>query len=124
MQEIAKTMLIEAPGFDPLFEKKRAHTFHKSNERVEHIFKNLCKHGHVHIQDTKTAALLCNGSLYSVVMEWLQQNRTQPLTEYAYPIIIFNLNAFQLKYVEEMVQTYITETISDIDTFFHFNKWV
>lgn len=115
---IAKAMMIEAAGLNPLFEKKRAEIFRKSNDRIERIFEKLKSQGFKTSYDAKTCALICNGTLYYVITDWLQGNCQNQLIDYAYPIITYNLNAFKLEYQEDQVIQYINEMMAEMEKYF------
>ena len=115
---IARAMMIEATGLNPLFEKKHAEIFDKSNLRIEHIFEILKAHGFPAAYDAKTCALICNGTLYYVINDWLHRDSSKKLTDYAFPIVTYNLNAFKLEYREEQVHVYIDEMMTEMEKFF------
>lgn len=112
---IAKAFMVETAGMVPSFETKRSELFKQSNHRVELIFENLIKNKKLEYSNPRTAALLCNGTMYSIIMDWLLGIDKKKLTDYALPIINYNLNAFKIKYSEPEVKEYIKETIMDMD---------
>ena len=112
---LARAMIIEAVGHNPTFELKRAEIFRKSHERIVKRFVKMNSKGSLKTIDPWIATLLCNGTLYSVIDDWLQGEGKTNLVDYAYPIITFNLNAFKISYEELDVQTYISEMIIEME---------
>ncbi len=115
---LARALIIEGIGKNQTFLKKREEIFENSNDRIEKIFTELCQNGLLDIPDVKTGTLLCNGSMYSVIIDCLQHERASKLTDYSYQIITFNLNAFKLDYHTYDVKLYISEMIEELDTVF------
>lgn len=118
----AKALMIEAAGFNPVFESKRFEILKRSNEKIEKIFSGLKKMGLLSIADAKTCAVLCNGTMYSVIANWLQENNDKKLTDYILPIVIFNLNAFQIEYNPNDLINYINEMLNDMKNNFISNN--
>lgn len=112
---LAKALMVEAAGLNPVFEAKRAEIFRRSNERIEKIFETMKSNGFSAPYNTRTCALLCNGTLYHVINDWLLRDSNRMLTGYAYPIVIYNLNAFQLDYQKLQVIQYIDEMMMDME---------
>lgn len=115
---LAKAMMVEAAGLHPRFEQKRAEIINQSNERIVTLFTRMKQHGKLSTADARIAALLCNGTQYSIVMDWLQRETTESLTDFAFPIITYNLNAFKIPYADLDVNQYITETLTEVATVF------
>lgn len=112
---LARAMIVEAAGLNPEFELKREEIYKKSHERIVKRFIKMNSNGFLKSVDPWTATLLCNGTLYSVINDWLQGDGKTNLIDYAYPIIIFNLNAFKITYDETEVQGYINEMIIEME---------
>lgn len=117
---LARALMVEAAGFNPVFELKRAEIINKSHKRIVRCFINMNNSGELINSDPWVATLLCNGTLYSVIDNWLQGDGKTNLLDYAYSIITFNLNAFKIDYKESEVRTYIGEMISEMDK--HYNS--
>jgi Transcriptional regulator len=108
---LARAMIVEAVGLNPEFEVKREEIYRQSHERIVKRFIKMNSSGYIKNIDPWIATLLCNGTLYSVINDWLQGDGKTNLVEYAYPIILFNLNAFKIPYDESEVQGYINDMI-------------
>lgn len=115
---LAKAMMIEAAGMNPKFLEKRAGIFKKSDERIERIFSSLEEIGFKSPYDPKTGALICNGTLYYIIIDWLHGDCRNKLTDYAKPITIYNLNAFRLDHDEGDVAGYIEEMLYEMENLF------
>lgn len=109
--------MIEAAGLNPIFEKKRAEFYKRSNERIEKIFNYINSDGLLGDYDNKTAAILCNGTLYNVIVDWLQEGASGRVLDYSLPIITFNLNAFKIEYQRNELNEYIDKMLSDLEAF-------
>jgi len=116
---LARAMIIEAVGFDAAFAEKRNEIFNQSYERIVKTFIGMKKSGTITNYDPWVATLLCSGTLYSIVDEWLQSELKTNLVDYAFPVIVFNLNAFGINYNDTEVKQYISEMLSDIESNYH-----
>lgn len=119
---VAKALMIESAGFNPVFESKRCEILKRSDERIEKIFSGLKKMGLLSIADAKTCAILCNGTMYSIITNWLQESNDKKLTDYILPIVMFNLNAFQIQYNQNDLVNYINEMLDDMENVFASNN--
>jgi hypothetical protein len=94
---------------------KRAEFYRKSNERIERIFNFINPKGLLEDYDNKTAAIICNGTLYNVIVEWLQDGASGNVLDYSLPIIIYNLNAFNLTYQKSDLNEYTNKIVLDME---------
>ncbi|HEY8803998.1 MAG TPA: TetR/AcrR family transcriptional regulator [Clostridium sp.] len=109
---LAKILLIEAVGLNPKFERKRAEVTQKYvNYTAEH-FERMKLSCRVSIPDVKIFSLAFIGTLYNVIMEWLQNTSTNSLTDYAYALTIYNLQALKIDYKDNQVKEVIAEIIN------------
>lgn len=112
---LAKALIVEAAGFNQVFDQKRSEIFAKSNARIEQIFITITAKGALKSTDPRLAAIICNGTMYSVIIDWLQGNGTNHLLAYVKPVIVYNLNALGIPYDEGKVDFYIQEMISEME---------
>lgn len=112
---LARAMIVEAAGLNPAYEIKRNEIFNKSHERIVKNFVNMNSNGKLKTADPWIATLLCNGTLYSVITNWLYSDGKTNLVDNAFQIITFNLNAFKIPYEEADVQKYIDEIIAEME---------
>lgn len=107
---LARIMLIEAVGLNPKFERKRAEVTQKYVNYTAEYFQQmkLCKM--VSIPDVNICSLAFIGTLYNVIMQWLQNTSTNSLTDYAYALTIYNLQALKIDFRDNQVK----EGISDV----------
>ena len=110
---LAKIMLIEAVGLNPDFERKRAEVTQKFVAYTASHFEQMKEHNNVSIPDVKIFSLAFIGTLYNVIMDWLQNNNSNSLTDYAYALTIYNLQALKIEYKEDRVKTGISEILND-----------
>lgn len=78
---------------------------------LEH-FKQLKLSGKVCIPDVKIFSTAFIGTLYNVIMTWLQDASTNGLTDYAYALTIYNLQALKIDYSDNHVKEGIAEVLS------------
>lgn len=116
-KQLAKIMMIEAAGLNPKFEAKRAEFYKKSTERISTLFDHIHMKGTNYQYDSKIAALICNGTLYSVITEWLQEGASGQVLDYAYPIIIYNLNAYKIEFTDDELSEYVDRVLLDLQNF-------
>jgi AcrR family transcriptional regulator len=110
---LAKIMLIEAVGLNPKFERKRAEVTRKYVNYTAEAFEQMKEWATVSMTDVRICALAFIGTLYNVIMEWLQDNSTNSLTDYAYPLTIYNLQALKIDYSDNKVKGGIEEILNE-----------
>ncbi|MBC8062492.1 MAG: TetR/AcrR family transcriptional regulator [Clostridiaceae bacterium] len=109
---LAKIMLIEAVGLNPRFERKRAEVTQKYVNYTAGYFEQMKQCNNVSIPDVKICSLAFIGTLYNVIMEWLQNASSISLTDYAYALIIYNLQALKIDYTDSQVKKGIDEILN------------
>jgi AcrR family transcriptional regulator len=92
-KELARIMLIGSVGLNPHFEKKRTADHQKISLVFEEIFNKLCQKKAINIPDAKVAAILFTESIYSIIINWLQEDNPIGLAEFTFPLIVYNLQA-------------------------------
>jgi len=107
---LARIMLIEAVGLNPKFERKRAEVTQKYVNYTAGYFQQMKLCNKVSIPDVKICSLAFIGTLYNVIMQWLQDTSTNSLTDYAYALTIYNLQALKIEFRDNQVK----EGIADI----------
>jgi len=109
---LAKIMLIEAVGLNPDFERKRAEVTQKFVNYTAGYFEKMKEYNNVSIPDVKICSLAFIGTLYNVIMDWLQNDSSNSLTDYSYALTIYNLQALRIDYKEDRVQTGISDILT------------
>lgn len=109
---LAKILLIEAVGLNPNFERKRAEVTQKYVNYTAGYFQEMQQCSNISIPDVKIFSLAFIGTLYNVIMEWLQTNSTNSLTDCAYALTIYNLQALKIDYKSDEVKKAIGEILS------------
>ncbi|QAA31029.1 TetR/AcrR family transcriptional regulator [Clostridium manihotivorum] len=109
----ARILLIEAVGLNSRFEKKRFDVTHKYVTYTASHFQEMQQLEIVNIVDVKICALAFIGTLYNVIMEWLQSDTSTSLTEYAYALTIYNLQALGVAYNDENVKKGIADILNN-----------
>jgi TetR/AcrR family transcriptional regulator, fatty acid metabolism regulator protein len=96
-KELARIMLIGSVGLNPHFEKKRSADYQKISIIFEEIFRKLLQKRAISAPDAKVAAILFTGSIYSIIINWLQEDQSIGLVEFTFPLIVYNLQALGIK---------------------------
>ena len=109
---MAKIMLIEAVGLNPKFERKRAEVTQKYVNYTSGFFEEMKQCQQLSIPDVKIFSLAFIGTLYNVIMDWLQSDNKNSLTDYAYGLVVYNLQAIKADYKEESIKKGISEVLS------------
>ncbi len=109
---LAKIMLIEAVGLNPTFERKRAEATQKLVSYTTEFFYEIKKLGTGNMPDIKIFALAFIGTLYNVVLEWLQTDSKESLLDSVYALTVYNLQALKLEYNIDNINRGITEIIN------------
>ena len=101
---LGRIMLIEAVGLNARFEQKRAANNKRFTMILEEVFSEMQKKGIINPPNVKIAAISLMGSLYTFITDWLQEESTTDPVEYAYPLIIYNLQALGMKFDEKEIK--------------------
>lgn len=109
---LARIMLIEAVGLNPKFERKRAEITGKYVEYTAGYFELMKQNENVNIPDVKICSLAFIGTLYNIILDWLNNNPTNSLTDYAYALTIYNLQALKIEYKDKNVMDGINEILN------------
>lgn len=109
---LAKIMLIEAVGLNPKFEARRAEVTKKCVNYTFDGLKEIEAFGSLSIPDIKIGSTALMGTLYGVIMEWLQEDNGSNLTDYAYTLIIYNLQALRIDYNVDQVKLGIEQILN------------
>ena len=104
-RELARIMLIGSVGLNPQFEKKRTADHQKISIIFEEIFCKLLQKRAISVPDARLAAILFTGSIYSIIINWLQEDRPIDLVEFTFPLIVYNLQALGIKYNDYEIKT-------------------
>ncbi len=96
-KELARIMLIGSVGLNPHFEKKRTANHQKISLIFEEIFIKLLQKRAIRAPNAKAAAILFTGSIYSLIINWLQDDNSVDLVEFTFPLIVYNLQALGIQ---------------------------
>ena len=111
---MAKLMLLEAVGLNPEFEKKRADSIKESCMSMEKRLERFKQMGLISIPDVKAASLIFEGSQYYLVLDWLQSENAQPLTDSACTLVTYTLQALRIDFKNEEIDAYIKEVLEEL----------
>ncbi|GKU26318.1 TetR/AcrR family transcriptional regulator [Clostridium folliculivorans] len=111
---LARILLIEAVGLNPRFEKRRYEITQKYVSYTSNYFEQMKQTGDLKTPDVKICSLAFIGTLYNVIMEWLQSDAPTSLTNYAYALTIYNLQALGITYEDENVKQGIEDVLKNI----------
>lgn len=109
---LARILLIEAVGLNQKFEQKRAEITRKYVDYTAGHFNEMLEKQMISVPDIRICALAFIGTLYNSIMEWLHGDMTTNVTDYAYALTIYNLQALKIGYTEEKVRAGIEEILS------------
>jgi len=101
---LGRIMLIEAVGLNPRFEQKRAANNKRFSMILEDVLGEMQNKGIVQLPDIKVAALSFMGSIYTFITDWLQDETVTDPVEYAYPLVVYNMQAIGLKFDEKAIK--------------------
>lgn len=108
---LGRIMLIEAVGLNPRFEQKRAANNKRFSMILEEVLSNLQEKGIINLPNVRVAAISFMGSIYTFITDWLQEEGELSPVEYAYPLIIYNMQALGLKFNNEDIMNYIQDIL-------------
>lgn len=110
-RSLGRIMLIEAVGLNPRFEQKRAANNKRFSVLLEEFFSEMQKKGIINLPSIKIAAISFMGSVYTFITDWLQEEDAADPVEYAYPLIIYNLQALGIKFDEKEIRENINAAL-------------
>jgi Transcriptional regulator len=116
-RELTRIMLIEAAGLNPEFNKIRWESIRQSWESMEERFQKFitrCKTP-VKIPDARVASLAFNGSMYYLVLDWAEGNQETDLTDSAFALSVYNLQAIKVSFEEAEIKQYVKELLDDLN---------
>jgi AcrR family transcriptional regulator len=115
-RELTKLMLVEAAGLNPEFAKRRWESIQASSDTMAEWFR-IFKNGAtpVNIPDEKVAALAFNGTFYYLVIDWAEGSNDVLLTDHAYALSVYNLQALRVSFEEEEIRTYVKEMLEELN---------
>ena len=111
---LARILLIEAVGLNPRFEKRRYEITQKYVSYTSNYFEQMKQAGDLKTPDVKICSLAFIGTLYNVIMEWLQSDAPNSLTNYAYALTIYNLQALGVAYDDKNVRQGIDDVLKNV----------
>ena len=110
-RELAKIMLIEAVGLNPHFEQKRKTNNKRFSRILEEILGQLNDKGIINAVDVNVAAIALMGSVYTLIIDWLQEDSSINPVEFAYPLTIYNIQALKMEFNHTDVKNFIDELL-------------
>ena len=114
-RELAKIMLFEAAGLNPEFEKKRWEGIKKACSTMEEWFKRFKVRSSVNIPEESVAALAFEGTFAYLVADWLMSDSGKKLTDSAFALSVYNLQALKIPFEEEEIKKYVTELLDELN---------
>ena len=111
-EPLARIMLIEAVGLNPKFERKRTQLTQKYANYTSGYFEQMKQCNKASTPDVKIFSLAFIGTLYNVIMEWLQNTNADSLTDSSYALTVYNLQALKIDYNEDHIKEGIAEVLS------------
>lgn len=108
---LGRIMLIEAVGLNPRFEQKRAANNKRFCMILEDVLSNMQEKGIVNLPNVRVAAISFMGSIYTFITDWLQEEAGPDPVEYAYPLVIYNVQAIGLKFNDQDIRYCIQEIL-------------
>jgi AcrR family transcriptional regulator len=114
-RDIARIMMVEAVGLNPEFEKKRTESIQASCKNMEEWFRRFKNRYPVHIPDERVAALAFEGSFTYLLMDWLEADDTVKLTDSAYALAIYHLQALRVPFENAEIEGYVQEVLEELE---------
>jgi len=109
---LAKIMFIEAVGLNPNFERKRTEVTQKYVTYTAGYFEEMKQSHKVSIPDVKICSLAFIGTLFNLIMDWLQNTSPYSLTDCAYTLTVYNLQALKIDYTDGQVKEGIHQILT------------
>ena len=108
---LGRIMLIEAVGLNTRFEQKRAANNKRFTMILEDVFGEMQKKGIINLPNVRIAAISLMGSLYTFITNCLQEEDATDPVQYAYPLIVYNLQALGMKFDEKEIMSIIQSVL-------------
>lgn len=114
-RELAKLMLIDVVGVNPEFDKIRSESLRKTCDDMVERFTQFSERGIIQVPNVKVAALAFESSFHYLVIDWLESDGTVKLTDSAYGLAIYNLQAIRAAFSEEDVALWVGEILEELN---------
>lgn len=109
---LARIMMIESVGLNSSFEHKRSEVTRKFVKITSEYFEDMAAQQLIKATEPKIWALAFIGTLYNAIMEWLQAESEFALTDYAYGLSLYNLQALGIAYDDNSIKKGIAQMMS------------
>lgn len=114
-RELTRIMLVEASGLNPEFNKRRWESIKNSCESMEEWFGQFKRKNSVNIPDERVAALAFNSTFYYLVIDWFNNDSGTDLTDSAFALSVFNLQALRVSFENEEIKQYVEELLEELN---------
>lgn len=111
--EKAYLMMVVAMEVDPLSGNAVRDTVGTFVAYIEALYTQMHNAGSINIPDARIAAKATAGTVYYLVMDWLQETRKRLLSADAHALTVFTLNALKAEYNEEAVRECIQKALEE-----------
>ncbi|MFA6308925.1 MAG: TetR/AcrR family transcriptional regulator [Clostridia bacterium] len=111
--ELARIMLIESVGLNQRFEAKRLANNTRFSKIIEDVLQDLMDRGVISLPNAHVAAMSFMGSVYTMIIDWLQGDGKTSATEFAYPLAVYNLRALCMDIDNDTVKEIVDRTLKE-----------
>jgi AcrR family transcriptional regulator len=115
-KELARILLVEVTGQAPIFRDKIVEKSARSRARMEDLLIHLATKGLVRVPDPHLAAIAFDGTFQTVVTDWLWTGKGTLLTDAAFALSVYNLQALGVPHTAEEVQRCIETYLANPPT--------
>jgi AcrR family transcriptional regulator len=112
-EDLARILIVEAMGMAPIFHDKIVEKSIRSRTRMEELLTRLDAKGVVRAPDPHLAAIAFDGTFQTVVTNWLWTGKGTRLTEQAFALSVYNLQALGIAHSAQEVERYIQEYLAN-----------
>lgn len=105
--ELVLILLIKTIGINERFENKHKEIINTIKNVVMNIFEDMKKNKIVEITDIEVATISFIYSINGVMLSYIMDENKKDISDVAFNIAIYNLNALKMKFDTEEIQLYI-----------------
>lgn len=114
-RDLARIMLIDAININAEFEKRWYENIKQGWVRMGELFKELQDKGLIDIPDLRVTAMAFESSYYYLIIDWLEGDGSTKLTDAAYSLVVYNLQALKADFDKITVKNEIEKILKELD---------
>ncbi|MCX7708515.1 MAG: TetR/AcrR family transcriptional regulator [Clostridia bacterium] len=118
-RDLTGIMMFEAMSLNSEFKKKWFEVVKLNCIRIKDLFRTLSDQGKIDVPDLDVSAMAFEGTYFYLIFNWLEGDDSVRLTDSAFSLTVYNLQAIKAKMDKEEVKKYIEEVLDELEKGMH-----